>query len=227
MLLAMDTATQIISLALHDGDRLLMECTLTVGRNHSAWLAPMVQQAMAQFDLTAADLKAMAVSVGPGSYTGLRIGVALAKGMAAVCNIPLVPVSTLDTIAVGQTFHDSQAALVALVSAGRRRVISGEYRSEGGRWTAQGSPVLQSWDDLLASYDDLPVWLTGEISRQGMEKVRAAIAGGQSIHLMPAAEGLRRAGYLAEEAWRRLRVASAEEHFSADRVMPIYMKSPG
>ncbi len=227
MLLAMDTATQIISLALHDGDRLLMECTLTVGRNHSARLAPMVRQAMAQFDLTAADLQALAVSVGPGSYTGLRIGVALAKGMAAVRSIPLVPVSTLDALAAGQTLHDPQAALVALVSAGRRRVISGEYRRQNGRWKAQGPPALQSWDDLLASYEDLPLWLTGEISRQGLEKVQAAIAGGQSIRLRPAAERLRRAGYLAEEAWRRLRAASAEEHFPADRVMPLYLKPPG
>ena len=227
MLLAIDTATRIISLALHDGEVLLAECTLTVGRNHSACLAPMVQQIMAQSDASAADLKALAVSVGPGSYTGLRIGVALAKGMAAVRNLPLVPVSTLDTIAAGQTFCDPQARLVALVPAGRSRVISAEYRAKNGRWATQGTAALQSWEDLLASYDELPICLTGEITRQGLQKVRAAVAGGQDIRLIPPAERLRRAGYLAEAAWRRLRAARAGQDFSAERVMPIYLKSPG
>ena len=229
MLLAIDTATRIISLALHDGDMVLAESTLTVGRNHSACLAPMIQQMMAQSDVTAADLKAMAVSVGPGSYTGLRIGVALAKGMAAACSIPLVPVSTLDTIAAGQTFHDRQAVLVALVPAGRNRVISGEYRVRKGRWTAQGTARLQSWDDLLSSCDlcELPVCLTGELTGPGLEAVQAAVAAGGKIRLLPPAERLRRAGYLAEEAWRRLREAGGERDFSAERVMPIYLKSPG
>lgn len=227
MLLAIDTATQIMSLALHDGEVLLAECALTVGRNHSACLAPMIQRIMAQSDVGAADLKALAVSVGPGSYTGLRIGVALAKGMAAVLDLPLAPVSTLDTIAAGQTFYDRRARLVALVPAGRGRVISAEYRARNGRWTAQGAASLQSWEDLLASYEGLSVWLTGEITRQGLQKARAAAAGGQDIRLIPAAERWRRAGYLAEIAWRRLRAAGAEQDFSAARVMPIYLKSPG
>lgn len=224
MLLAIDTATRIISLALHDGEVLLAECTMTVGRNHSACLAPMIQQIMAQSDVGAADLRALAVSVGPGSYTGLRIGVALAKGMAAVRNLPLVPVSTLDIIAAGQTFCDPRARLVALAPAGRGRVISAEYRARNGRWTARGAASLQSWEDLLASYDELPVYLTGEITHQGLQKARAAVADGQDIRLIPPAERLRRAGYLAEAAWRRLREG---QDFPAERVMPIYLKSPG
>lgn len=224
MLLAIDTATRIISLALHDGEVLLAECTMTVGRNHSACLAPMIQQIMARSDVGAADLRALAVSVGPGSYTGLRIGVALAKGMAAVRNLPLAPVSTLDIIAAGQTFYGPPARLVALAPAGRGRVISAEYRVRNGRWTARGAASLQSWEDLLASYNELSVCLTGEITRQGLQKVRAAMAGGQDIRLIPPAERLRRAGYLAEAAWRRLREG---QDFPAERVMPIYLKSPG
>lgn len=229
MLLAIDTATQIISLALHDGDALLAEYALTVGRSHSARLAPMIQQMMAQSDVTAADLTAMAVSVGPGSYTGLRIGVALAKGMAAGGGIPLAPVSTLDTIAAGQAFCDPRTALIALVSAGRNRVISGEYRAKQGRWTAHGPARLQSWDELLASCDlcQLPVCLTGEITEPGLAALQSAVAAGQAIRMLPPAARWRRAGFLAEEAWRRLRAANGEQGFAAEQVMPIYLKSPG
>ena len=82
MLLAIDTATSLLGIALHDGDRLLAECTLTVDRSHSAVLAPMIKQIMERTGVAGDELTALAVSVGPGSYTGLRIGVALAKGMA-------------------------------------------------------------------------------------------------------------------------------------------------
>ena len=229
MLLAIDTATQIISLALHDGDALLAECALTVGRNHSARLAPMIQQMMAQSNVSAADLTAMAVSVGPGSYTGLRIGVALAKGMAAGGDIPLVPVSTLDTLAAAQAFCDPRTALVTLASAGRNRVISCEYRAKEGRWTAHGAARLQSWDELLTSCDlcQLPVCLTGEITERGLAALQSAIEAGQDIRLLPSAARLRRAGFLAEEAWRRLRDARGERGFAAEHAMPIYLKSPG
>ena len=83
MLLAIDTATQILSLALHDGDTLIGESTLRAGRQHSALLAPLIERTLAQTGVGRNDLAALAVAVGPGSYTGVRIGVALAKGMAA------------------------------------------------------------------------------------------------------------------------------------------------
>ena len=223
MLLAIDTATDILSLALHNGDVLLAECTLTVGRGHSARLAPLVDQIMAYSNVAAADLTALAVAVGPGSYTGLRIGIALAKGMAAVNHLPVVPLSTLDITAAGQTFYDPQAALIALAPAGRNRVLSAEYRVQQGRWKAQSPIRLQSWEELLDSLEG-PICLTGEINQQGLQQVQRAIAAGQNIRLLPPAERLRRAGFLAEEAQRRLRQS---QDYPADRVMPIYLKSPG
>ena len=102
MLLAIDTATQALSIALHDGAALAAEHTLKADRRHSALLAPLIKQMMAQCDVTSGDLSALAVSVGPGSYTGTRIGVAMAKGMAAAAELPLVPVTTLETVLAAQ-----------------------------------------------------------------------------------------------------------------------------
>lgn len=223
MLLAIDTATDRLSLALHNGDVLLAECTLTVGRGHSARLAPLVAQIMAHSKVAAADLTALAVAVGPGSYTGLRVGIALAKGLAAVNHLPVVPLSTLDITAAGQTLYDPQATLVALAPAGRNRVLSAEYRVRQGRWRAQSQVRLQSWEELLDSYD-FPICLTGEITQQGLQQARKAIAAGKNIRLLPPAERLRRAGFLAEEAQQLLRQS---QDYPADRVRPIYLKSPG
>ena len=226
MLLAIDTSTRIMSLALHSGDTLLSECTLTVGRNHGVYLAPMIQQILKQSNVDVSELTAMAVSIGPGSYTGLRIGVSLAKGMAAVNRLPLVGISTLDTIAAGQSYYNTRYTLVAVVPAGRGRVISGTYRGKKGRWVVKDEPILQTWDDLLESVEER-IYLTGEISAEGLEAVQRAQSVGKGITLLPPAERLRRAGFLAEEAWRRLSQDADEHDFSADKVMPVYLKSPG
>jgi tRNA threonylcarbamoyladenosine biosynthesis protein TsaB len=226
MLLAIDTSTSIMSLALHSGDTLLAECTLTIGRGHSEHLASMIQQMMTQSNVDASDLTAMAVAIGPGSYTGLRIGVSLAKGMAAVNNLPLVGISTLDTIALGQGFYNTRYTLVVVVPAGRGRVISGEYRGKKGRWVAKDKPILQAWDDLLETYEDR-IYLTGEITSSGLEAIQVAQESGKSITLIQPAYRLQRAGFLAEEAWRQIRDTTEEHDLSADKVMPVYLKSPG
>ena len=127
MLLAIDTATDQMSIALHDGETLLADITLHVGRQHSAQLAPMIEQMMTVTGRRPEDLTALAVAVGPGSYTGTRIGVALAKGMAAVRNLPLVPVTTLE-IVVQQCHPAMNTTLLATVSAGRQRVIWATYQ---------------------------------------------------------------------------------------------------
>ena len=226
MLLAIDTSTRIMSLAIHTGDALIAECTLTIGKSHSEYLAPMIQQMMRQSNVEVSDLKAMAVAIGPGSYTGLRIGVSLAKGMAAVNNLPLVGISTLDTIALGQSFYNTRYTLVVVVPAGRGRVISGEYRGKKGRWVAKDEPLLQTWDDVLETVDD-QIYLTGEITSDGLEAVSLAQQAGKGITLIPPAHRLQRAGFLAEEAWRQIHDETEEYDFSAGKVMPVYLKSPG
>lgn len=225
MLLAIDTSTRIISIALHSGENLLSECTLTIGKQHSEVLAPLIQQTMERSDVTTDDLTAMAVSIGPGSYTGLRIGVSLAKGMAAVHDLPLVGISTLDTIAASQKFYNTRYTLVAVVPAGRGRVISNSYRGKKGRWEANGEPTSQTWDELLESIES-QVYITGEIAHAGLEAIEAAQKNGKTITLIQPAQRLRRAGFLAEEAWLQIHEAEAENSFPADKVMPIYLSTP-
>lgn len=223
MLLAIDTATEILSIALHEGDSLAAEITLRAGRQHSALLAPLIERTMAQAELSLDGLSALAVSVGPGSYTGTRIGVALAKGMAAPRDLPLAPVTTLETVLAAQAPHQDDLPLVATVSAGRNRVIWAEYRCESDTWVEQRPPRISDWQTLLAACDR-PIRLSGEISLAGLAAIALAREAGARIDLAPAAQRLRRAGYLAEVAWRRLRESDGRA-FPADRVMPIYLKS--
>ncbi|MCY3833298.1 MAG: tRNA (adenosine(37)-N6)-threonylcarbamoyltransferase complex dimerization subunit type 1 TsaB [Chloroflexi bacterium] len=224
MLLAIDTATQALSIALHDGAALAAEHTLKADRRHSALLAPLIKQMMAQCDVTSGDLSALAVSVGPGSYTGTRIGVAMAKGMAAAAELPLVPVTTLETVLAAQAPPSDDLPLIVTVSAGRDRAIWAEYRCQRDAWVERRAPQIRDWNGLLAATDGR-FKLCGEISDSGLEALRRAREGGARIQVAAAGDRLRRAGYVAEIAWQRLR-ASGRGAFPADEVMPLYIQAP-
>jgi tRNA threonylcarbamoyladenosine biosynthesis protein TsaB len=226
MLLAIDTATRHMGLALHDGETLIAEQTWRIGRQHNELLAPSVQHMLDVCDITMDDLRVLAVATGPGSYTGLRIGIALAKGMAASRKLPLVGVSTLDALAVGQPFENTRYRLLAVVQAGRGRVVVCEYRVQKGRWQSVSEPERLTWDELLTderlteSY-----YITGEIDETGRESIVTARAEGLSLTLVSAAHRLRRAGFLAQEAWRRY-LRADEGDFAPDKVAPVYLTTP-
>jgi tRNA threonylcarbamoyladenosine biosynthesis protein TsaB len=224
VLLAIDTATQYVSLALHDGRDLLAEYAWHTPNNHTAELAPAVQTLLERAHLTTQDISAIAVTTGPGSYTGVRIGVAMAKGMAAARNLPLVGISSLDVLASGQPYF--QGGLVAVASAGRGRIIAAPYRWRKGRWESRQEPNVLDWDALIASIDGT-AWITGEINDAGHQAIDAARERGVPVGRVPAAFRLRRAGFLAEAAWLRLRETNKvlREEFNPAVVVPIYVKS--
>ena len=153
-------------------------------------------------DVKAEELMALAVAVGPGSYTGLRIGVALAKGLAAARDLPLVPVTTLETLVAAVPHYRESPNLVAALPAGRKRIIYAEYWPMGkrlGRKPASQDRRLAR--HVLAEYAR-PMLFTGEISEEGMAMIRA---NPDSYHRVSAICELRRAGQMAEIAWERLR----------------------
>lgn len=221
MLLALDTATTMMSIALHDGRSLLAEQTWPSDNQHTVELAPALEKLLARCGYTLSDLTALACATGPGSYSGLRIGVALAKGIASARDLPLIGISTLDILAVAQPNY--QNTLIVVVTAGRGRVAVGRYQWRKGRWVGRGEPQLMDWATLFASIDG-PAHLTGEVSAVGMEKCAAAQASGVPVTLAPAGHRLRRAGFLAEEAWSRYQ-AAGKTGFQAAQVTPFYIKT--
>lgn len=218
MLLAIDTATQLTSIALFDGLNLLAEDTWVTAGHHSAELAPAVRQLLERGAVDVNRLTALAVCVGPGTYTGLRIGVSLAKGMAAARELPLVGLTTMEILTLGQP--QSNGGLVTVVQAGRGRIITQPHQWRRNRWTARGDAQVMDWETLLASIDG-PATITGEVDAGGKEALDAAIERGVPVTLAPASHRLRRAGYLAEEAWQLLQDDRAK--FTPEKVVPVYV----
>ncbi len=99
MLLAFDTATALVTVALHDGDRVVVEHSSEQPMKHGEHLAPLIARAMDDAGIVRQDLTAIAVGVGPGPFTGLRVGLVTARTLGFVLQVPVYGVCSLDVIA--------------------------------------------------------------------------------------------------------------------------------
>lgn len=214
MLLAIDTATAHASIALHDGQSVRGECTWEAANRHTVTLVPHIAKTLETSGVTVEDLTAIAVCTGPGSYTGVRIGVAMAKGMAVAQQLPLVGITTLDILASAQP--EDARPMVALFAAGRKRVGYARYRWQETGWRVETDVEIATWDEL-AEKITIPTLVTGEISPQGQKVLRKV----EGVTLAAPALRLRRAGFLADLAWTRIRAGQVDE---AATLAPRYAK---
>lgn len=216
MILAIDTATRWLGLALHDSATILAEYGWHCANTHTVDLAPAVSQMFQQTHVGPADLTGLAVAIGPGSYTGLRVGLAFAKGLAIAHQIALIGIPTLDIVAAAQPENESGLAVVA--EAGRSRIWLGHYKWQKG-WQAIADPTINSWENFLAEQAG-PLTFAGEINPTAAKLIRAA---GKGFRLSSATNNARRAGYLAELGWQRLRRGRVNE---ARSLAPTYLVDP-
>ncbi|CAN7469147.1 tRNA (adenosine(37)-N6)-threonylcarbamoyltransferase complex dimerization subunit type 1 TsaB [Phenylobacterium sp. LjRoot225] len=117
MVLGLDTCLTACSVAVSDGERVLAHESEVMARGHQERLAPMAERVMADAGLSFSDLQRIGVTIGPGSFTGLRVGLAFAKGLASALDIPLVGVGTLEALAA-----EAAGLVFAAVDARRDQV---------------------------------------------------------------------------------------------------------
>lgn len=141
-LLALDTATLVSSVALASKDRLLAELTLQIKKTHSERLVPNIEQLLAMAGCGRDGLEAVAVSIGPGSFTGLRIGLATAKALAYALKIPLIGVPTLAALAYGCPVPG--ALLAPTMDAQKGNIYFALYRWQDGALAEIAPPSFQS-----------------------------------------------------------------------------------
>ena len=126
LILNIDTASDIASVCLAK-DRMVLQTAINENqKDHAAWLHPAIEQLLQQNNLKPRQLDAVAVSIGPGSYTGLRIGLASAKGLCYVLNIPLITVGTLEMMA-NAVKEEATDLICPLVDARRMEVFTAVY----------------------------------------------------------------------------------------------------
>lgn len=128
MILTIDSSALVASVALADKEVIIAEYTMNLKRTHSQTILPMIDEMFKMTGVNKADLKAIAVTNGPGSFTGLRIGAATAKGIALAQNIPVIGVSTLKTMAYN--FNYCNRMICPMLDARRNHVFTGLYKCE-------------------------------------------------------------------------------------------------
>nr|MBL8411235.1 tRNA (adenosine(37)-N6)-threonylcarbamoyltransferase complex dimerization subunit type 1 TsaB [Dechloromonas sp.] len=148
LILALETSTEAGSCALwRDGDITERHCP--AGRSHSETLLPLVRELLAEASLKVAQLDAIAFGVGPGAFTGLRVACGAAQGLAVVTDIPLIPVTSLETMAAAT----GAERVVALLDARMGEVYAGSYLGNGDVYSLQGEIRVAAPDEVALPGD--------------------------------------------------------------------------
>ncbi|HEY8477946.1 MAG TPA: tRNA (adenosine(37)-N6)-threonylcarbamoyltransferase complex dimerization subunit type 1 TsaB [Chloroflexota bacterium] len=217
MLLALDTSTAMAGLALYDG-QVLAECNWRAGRALSAQILPLAEDMLHRLMVSPGKLTGVGVASGPGSYTGLRVGLAIAKALAFSLGLPLVGICSLDTLAAGQVA--SEWPVRPALDIGRRRFATSLYRWDGGRM--ERIEPLQAVDlQGLADLVRQPTVVCGDLDDAARAYLEERL--GDRVRVVGRAAGMRRAAVLAELAWERLRRGQGQD---PALVEPIYVSEP-
>jgi tRNA threonylcarbamoyladenosine biosynthesis protein TsaB len=166
--------------------------------------------------LKAKDLKAIGVAIGPGSYTGLRIGLAIAKGLAFAHRLALVAVPSLDIVAAGQAISD--LPMMAVLQAGRTRLAAGRYKVKKDQWVTDGQPQLMNAEELTDSIQH-PTLVCGELTENDRKVLGRKY---KNAVLQSPAWSVRRPALLAEIAWARWQAGDIDD---PKGLAPIYLQA--
>lgn len=213
MLLAVDTSTRALGVALFNGTRVLSEMSWISNNHHTIELAPSVEQVFRQVGVQAGMLKAVAVAIGPGSFTGLRIGLALAKGLALSHRLPLIGIPTLDILVAALPVPPG-SSLVAVLEAGRRRLAVGWYHARHGEWQRENDLQNLAIEEFIGLINE-PIVVCGELNGEVRERLK------HTKGIVPSpAQCVRRPAVLAELAWSRMKAGD----FDHPAILkPIYL----
>lgn len=133
MLLALDTSTPLVSVALHDDTRVLAAATSDHPMQHGEQLAPMVAAALDRAGVTRHDISAVVAGVGPGAFTGLRVGLVTARALGLALGVPVHGVSSLDVLAAAAAEDGVDERFVATIDARRKELFWAVYDESGRR----------------------------------------------------------------------------------------------
>ena len=229
MHLAIDTATSVAGVATITGaGEVEAELSWRAGRNHTAELFPAIEDILRRSRITRSDLSGVIVAVGPGSFTGVRIGMATAKGLAIGLGLPLAGVGTLS--AAAYTFGWSGRTVWAVLDAGRGQVVGSAFRGSGTKggmasdWRQVAEERVMTPEELIdaiGSRGETASVLCGEAPAAVREMVQAELQG--AVTVLDPSSGSGRVRSLAFLGWNRLAAGDADDPMT---VAPVYARPP-
>lgn len=220
-LCAIDTSTTLGSVALYDGDALVSELEQRVSNAHGESLLPMIDRALAAAGWKPGDLGRVACGIGPGSFTGVRITVATAKGIVLGTGAELVGVGSLSAMnALARQTEPALAEAPVVVAA--LAAIRGELFVQA--FSVDG----RTEDPVCLRPDDAPAWLDGWLERLGIVEAPVSLVGEAAALLaLPRTAVVHAAGVFASPHARGVALAQrGRAADDADRLEPIYVRAP-
>lgn len=218
LILHIETATEVCSVALSRGPELVGHAVSELPMDHAARITLLINDCLGKSGFLPADLAAVSISAGPGSYTSLRIGTSVAKGMCYALDIPLIAVDTLESLARAATLELSlsDAIVVPMIDARRMEVYTAYYDTAGKAIVPLHSLVVEgdSFDVYLIS--GRQVVLTGN----GAEKCRAVLSEPPLLTYYPLSCSAR---YLIAAAWQKFELLQFADIIA---FTPEYCKQP-
>ncbi len=214
IVLGMDASSESCAVALYSEGALLSEYTLAGGKNHSVRLVAMIEEMLSEAGLSFADIDVYACGVGPGSFTGVRIGVATAKAFAQSHQKPMVAVSSLAALA--ENIRSYPGIRVAAAYARVDELFCAAYDEAGNEILAPNVLTVSELCDFLQGKDCL-------LCGNGAEKFAEEIiekTGGKS-RIAPLSSHVLRGGNLAELGYRK---ALKEEFCTYEELLPVYLR---
>jgi tRNA threonylcarbamoyladenosine biosynthesis protein TsaB len=213
MLLAVDTSNEWMGLAIYDGKQVLGERAWQSSQHHTIELAPAIQDLLASNNLKMENISAVGVAIGPGSFTSLRVGLALAKGIVFARGIPLIGIPTLDILA--RALPVNELPLAVAIQAGRGRYALEWYKSIGKLWQAEGAARVVSVEALKDEVAS-PSLVCGEFTGE----VRQEIESNKNVQLISPEDSQRKPAVLSKLAWARFQNGDVDD---AASLAPIYL----
>lgn len=216
-ILALDTSTIMTTCAVLDGDKLIGEYSLSQSMSHSEKLVPMIKEVLDSLDLTIKDIDLFATTVGPGSFTGLRIAISTVKGFAHLYDKPVVGISTMEALAFNLPYND---IVVPMLDARRNRVYTGIYQ-----WVGDHLETLMKADALeidvlieeLDKYNNILVNGDGSTLYKDLIKERL----GDKVKFSKPGDNMPRAASVCEIARMRYEQGKLDDYFS---LIPDYLR---
>ena len=217
-ILAIDTATQVSSVAVASADKLAAELTMQAKLTHSETLMPHIEKVLAMAGVKKEKLEGIAVSIGPGSFTGLRIGLAAAKAMAYALNLPIVGVSTLKALAYHYPVPGIR--IVSLLDAQKGNAYRESYEWQDGKLQVVQHVEVLPLAEIIAECAESgrPVVLLGDVAAK---RVRGKMELPANVEVAPAHLIMPRAACVAMLG---LEEFAAGHHDNVMNMEPVYIR---
>lgn len=216
-ILGLDTSTIMTTCAVLDGEEVIGEYSLSQSMSHSEKLVPMIKEVLDSLDLKIKDIDLFATSLGPGSFTGVRIAAATVKGFAHIYDKAVVGISTMEALAFNLPYND---IVVPMLDARRNRVYTGIYK-----WNDDNLETILKADALdidtlikeLDKYNSLVVNGDGSILYKELLKERL----GEKVKFAKAGDNMPRAASICQIAKKRFDQGQIDDYFS---LTPDYLR---